>query len=62
MEPHLRSAMAAGVRSFVDCSPMYLARDPERFIPLMREFGVSDASIFAMTVTNPARACRIYPA
>ena len=32
---------------------------PKRFIPLMREFGVSDASIHAMTVTNPARAFRI---
>jgi hypothetical protein len=27
----LRSAMAAGVRSFVDCSPMSLARDPVVF-------------------------------
>jgi len=35
---------------------------PMRFIPLLREFGVSDASIFAMTVTNPARAFRIDPA
>jgi predicted metal-dependent phosphotriesterase family hydrolase len=59
MEPHLRSAVGAGVRSFVDCSPMYLARDPERFIPLMREFGVSEASIHAMAVTNPERAFRI---
>ena len=33
----------------------------KRFIPLMREFGVSDASIHAMTVTNPARAFRIDP-
>jgi predicted metal-dependent phosphotriesterase family hydrolase len=35
---------------------------PKRFIPLMREFGVSDESIVAMTVTNPARAFRIDPA
>jgi len=35
---------------------------PRRFMPLLRELGVSDASIHAMTVTNPARAFRIDPA
>ncbi len=33
----------------------------QRFISLMREFGVSDESIQVMTVTNPARAFRIDP-
>ena len=31
----------------------------ERFVPLMREVGVSDESITAMTVTNPAKAFSI---
>ncbi|TVQ22072.1 MAG: phosphotriesterase [Spirochaetaceae bacterium] len=40
MEPHLRSAADAGVRSFVDCSPMYLARDPVVLRELARRTGV----------------------
>jgi predicted metal-dependent phosphotriesterase family hydrolase len=40
MEPHLRAAMDAGVRSFVDCSPMFLARDPVVLRELARRTGM----------------------
>jgi phosphotriesterase-related protein len=29
MEPYLRSAREKGIRSFVDCTPAYIGRDPE---------------------------------
>jgi phosphotriesterase-related protein len=40
MRPYVEEIAKAGVKSFVDCSPMYLARDPRVLLALSEETGM----------------------
>jgi phosphotriesterase-related protein len=41
MLPYLQELVGLGIRSFVDCTPMYLARDPEVLVALSEKTGIN---------------------